>query len=104
MKLETLTVKEILTAPVEYDHELSVRSIGPALVLVLEKEAPFRLEVLASTEAEHDALREEIRSNEVWGELLDVYFETADERRFREDEHAVRLDNGRRISNLRVTD
>jgi hypothetical protein len=112
LKSDTFTVKDVLETRAEYDHELPVRSIGPALVLVLEREAPLRMETLASTDNEFDALREECYSNPRWKALLDLYFEIrTDEEGIehsdlwrREDDHADRLEAGLKISSVRVAE
>jgi hypothetical protein len=83
---KTLTVQDVLAAPAEYDHSYEIRSIGPAVVLVLEREGPMRMEALYSTEGELLALEDEIRSNPRWSELLGVYFESKED----EDEELVR--------------
>jgi hypothetical protein len=111
LKNDMLTVKDVLETRAEYDHELPVRSIGPALVLVLEREAPLRMETLASTDNEFDVLREECYSNPRWKALLDLYFEIrTDEEGVehsdlwrREDDHADRLEAGQKLSSVRVT-
>src|SRR5437867_3049128 len=105
--LTKLTPQDVLSAPAEFDHELEVRSVAPAIVIVLEREAPLRLELLASTEAEHAALREECRSNPRWAAMLDSFFaskaDEADEDFRLEDRHVKRLDSGQRLSTLRVS-
>jgi hypothetical protein len=58
--------------------------------------------MLSSTESEFRALQEEVASNAGWSVVLNAFFEASDE--LREDEHARRLSNGRRISTHRVTD
>jgi hypothetical protein len=57
LALATLTVDDVLAEPCEYDHSIELRSIGPAIVLVLERDGPMRMETLISTEAEMDASR-----------------------------------------------
>jgi hypothetical protein len=107
MSLNVVTVEDVLSAPAEFDHVLEVRSIGPAVVLVLEKDAPLRMDLLASTESERQALRDECRSNPMWGEILGTWFACKSDDDFdfhREDEHVNRLDNGRRLETLRVTE
>jgi hypothetical protein len=54
---------DVLETQAEFDHEMPVRTIAPAIVLVLEREAPMRMETLASTEGEMAALQEECSSN-----------------------------------------
>lgn len=110
--MAALTVEDVVSASAEYDHVHEVRAVGPALVLVLEREAPMRLETLSSTESEFNALREECSSNRRWQALLDVYFAVkADEEGIghtdlwlREEDHASRLQAGQRLSTLRVTE
>jgi hypothetical protein len=105
---DDLTVSDILNTKAGFDHVVEVRSIAPALTLVLEKDAPFRMELLASTESEHQALRDECRSNHRWREILEAWFackDNEDDMDFRrEDKHAGRLAAGERISTVRVTD
>lgn len=104
-----LSVSDVLNAPAEYDHELIVRAIGPAAVLILEREAPMRLECMASTEAEFEALREWCATPRVQ-HLLSVYFAMKEEEEridhsdlwALEDDHAERLGRGRRIETVRV--
>ena len=69
---EVVTVADVLAAPAAFDHEHVVRSIGPAVVLVLEKEAPARMEMLASTASEFAALREWTASHPRVRDVLDV--------------------------------
>jgi hypothetical protein len=104
---DLVTVENVLAASCEFDHELPVRSIGPALCLVLERDAPLRMETLASTEAEFRALEESCRNDLRWKALLDTYFALKDEEEGqlpREDAHAERLQAGQRLSSVRVTD
>jgi hypothetical protein len=104
----SLTVDEVLTEPAGFDHEVTVKAVGPAVVLVLEREAPLRMELLASTDAEHQALREEARSNPRWGVILEGWIGSKDEENDlgcrREDDHVDRLERGARITDYRVTD
>jgi hypothetical protein len=108
----TLTVEHVLAARAEYDHELSIRAIGPAIAIVLEREGPLRMETLSSTEAEFDALKEECRSNPRWQELLDVYFGLkADEEGIadsalwqREGDHVRRLNSGSEVNTPRIAE
>jgi hypothetical protein len=108
--LSELTVKDVLRASAEYDHVLEVRAIGPAIVLVLERDAPLRMELMTSTESEYAALLEEVQANEKWGAILQLWDairaeeEGASEADFwrREDNHAARLRSGRRVTETRV--
>jgi hypothetical protein len=110
--LSYLTVKDVLRAPAEYDHALEVRAIGPAIVLVLEKDAPLRMEIMSSTEAEFNALVDELQANEKWGEILQLWDairaeeEGVCEADFwrREDRHVARLRSGRRVTETRVAE
>lgn len=107
-----LTVSDILGTPAEYDHELSVRAIGPAVVLILEREAPMRLESLASTESEFDALREWCSESPRIRRLLELYFLLKQDEEgiahtdlwAHEDEHTGRLQRAQRIETSRVAD
>lgn len=92
-----LTVEEILHAPAEFDHEVVIRSIGPALVFVLEAEAPERMEVLASTDSEIQALNCHLRDNARHTAMIDAYYEGRDEDDSSfasEDAHVERLRQG----------
>jgi len=97
-----LTVEDVLSTRAEFDHVVEVRSIAPALILVLERDAPMRMAMLSSTESEFLALQEEVASSAEWAGVLNAFFEGCDE--LREHEHADRLSNGQRISTLRVTE
>lgn len=107
-----LTVSDILSASAEYDHEHTVRSIGPAIVLVLERDAPMRLETISSTESEFQALLDEVANNERWGELLALFDQLHAEEETvpnadlwtRVDAYTERLMRGKRISSCRVAD
>jgi hypothetical protein len=103
-----LTPQDILDTPAEFANQLEVRSAAPALVLILEREAPLRLEVLSSTDAEFEALQEECRSNPRWRAILDGWYAAKDDEddigTRRESRHAERLDAGRPLANLRVSD
>jgi hypothetical protein len=72
--LTTLTADDVLAARAAYDHVHTVRAIGPAIVLTLERDAPMRMDSVASTTAEFDALREWIARDRRIAGLLDVYF------------------------------
>jgi hypothetical protein len=103
-----LTVAQILDTPAEFDHLAEVRSIGPAFVLVLEREAPLRIEVLASTASEFDALREARDNDWRFAALLDLFFdlqreEARDDLDPRKREHAARLTAGQRLLTTRVS-
>lgn len=102
----TLTVAEVLEASAEFDHRLEVRSIGPALVFVLEAEGPARMDVLASTDSELRALMAHVRSDPRASLMLDSYLagrEESDHLSFTaEDRHVTRLEEGRQMQTLRV--
>jgi hypothetical protein len=108
----TLKVQDVLSAPAEFAHARQVRAIAPAIVLVLELEAPLRAEFIASSESEFAALVAEIGCNPSWRELLNVYFSakateegTQDPSLWeREDAHHDRLRAGRSLSTLRVSE
>lgn len=112
MKMEQpLTVQRVLDAPAECDHEITVRAVGPAVVIVIERDAPLRWEMLTSTSGEQDALREWLVSNpraaHVWAAFLEAKEHeegTSDPSRWRlEDAHAARLADAHPISTVRVT-
>lgn len=107
-----MNVNDVLSAKAEYDHVHEVRSIGPAIVLVLERDAPLRLALVYSTEGEFEALKDSARNEPRWVELLDLFFALrADEEGIehadlwaREAAHTDRLASGERLMNPRVTD
>jgi hypothetical protein len=100
-----MTVQDLLSTPAEFDHELTVKSIGPAFVLVLEQEAPIRLETMATTDSEFAVLCAWAHGNSKARDLLDVYFEGGHcfELAARESKHADRLSIGRPLTTLRVS-
>lgn len=61
---ETLTVDDVLSARAGFEYATEIRSIGPALVIVIEKEAPIRFQRLADTVGDRLALEDWIRDNE----------------------------------------
>jgi hypothetical protein len=104
-----LTVEEILASPCQFAHVYEVRSVGPAAVIVLEREAPARLEIVAATDAEYDAISEWLRANPESRHVMHALGEAkeSEEGSFctfkRADEHGDRLAAGHEISGLRVT-
>jgi len=96
-----LTVADVLSTPCEY-QTLEVRTIGPALVLVVERDAPLRMETLHSSQREFEALKESVENDPRFRALLDVYFSDASLER-REQAHHDRLLAGRLLT-ARVTD
>jgi hypothetical protein len=107
-----LTVKKILDSEAEYDHALEIRSIGPAIVLVLERDGPLRMELSHSTRSEFRVLLDEVANNPRWAELLDLFdglrcedegIPTADLWQ-RQDDHVSRLHQGSRIETMRATE
>jgi hypothetical protein len=102
-----LTVRDVLAAPAEFAHEASVRTQGPAVLLVLEVDAPPRLEVLAGTRGEAASLQSFIRRDPLAGDVTATYFAFNGDDPVvyeREDRHAERLEAGRPLSSLRVSD
>jgi len=101
----SLTPDQVVNAPIEY-RSFEVRTVGPAIVFVAERDAPLRMEVLSTTHAEQEALREFLHREPRVAELLDTYFHYGEGELFaREDAHADRLRAGRPLpSNYRVTD
>lgn len=99
-----LTVEDVLSAPAEFDHSLEVRSVGPAIVLTLEREAPLRIDTLVSTESEFAALREWLASNDRARHVLASFFEAKEDEdggrlgHRRADEHSERLKRARKIT------
>ncbi len=109
-----LTAAHVLEAPaqVDPDHEVLVRSVAPAALIILEKDAPPRIELLLATRGEFAALREflfgEAEPAHIWGAYLDTVVhdesrELAPDTR-RKDEHAARLRQAEKSSGLRVSD
>jgi hypothetical protein len=79
-----------------------VRTVGPALVFVIEKDAPVRMELIADTHAEALAVGDLVRSDAVAAEFMDVYRWGQLGDFTREDAHAARLEAGQTIESLRV--
>ena len=103
---EVITVDDVLNARIENVRSIEVRSIAPAVVLILEQEAPARVEFLRDNEDEEDALVEWARGNDVARRVITEYLGKDDddsERWAREDDHAARLDAGERPESLRLT-
>jgi hypothetical protein len=109
VEIEPLTPAEILEAPAGFASVHEVRSIGPAIVLVLEHEGPMRMEFSHSTEAEFHALRAGM--SRTARHVLDEYFEAKAEEEGtsdllaweREEEHAARLAGGSLLTHTRVS-
>jgi hypothetical protein len=74
----------------KYVNELTIRTVGPALILILEYEAPLRFESVASTDQEHERLRVWSLHDERTREIMRAYFDCEDELE-RSDAHAARL-------------
>ncbi len=92
-----LTAADVLDAPVDSNWFTVVRSVAPAVVIVLEKDAPARLEFLRSTEAEEDDLVEWSSRDEVASRVISAYLGDDDldgERFEREDEYTDRMSSG----------
>lgn len=98
-----LVVRDILGAQAEADHELTIRTIAPAFVLVFELEAPPRMELIASTESEHAALREWAARDPRAHHVLMSYYDVEPEER-RGNLHAQRLQKAQPLSTLRVSE
>jgi hypothetical protein len=109
--MSSLTAEDVLRAPTEYDHVTEVRSVGPAILLVLERDGPLRMEIAASTEGAYLALLDEVAANPKWSELLALFDNLrADEEdtwvadlQRRDTRWRNRLERGRRIECDRVT-
>lgn len=104
---DIIRVEDVLNTPVEYAHSAEVRSLAPAVVLILEQDAPARMQFLRTTEEEEDTLAGWAREDQLAGRVLDAYFGDDDddsERWEREDDYAARLDAGERLQSLRLTD
>lgn len=67
-----MTADDVLAARAD-TREMRIRTIGPALVIVIEQEAPTRLQLLASSESEMQALGAWMRLDEHASGLLDAY-------------------------------
>ncbi len=82
----------------KYVNEEPIRTIGPALVIVLELEAPPRFFSLASTDSEFEHLLRWLEIDERASVIAESYFEQE-----RPDElprtrlHAYRLGEGERL-------
>jgi hypothetical protein len=82
----------------KFVNEEEIRTIGPALVIVLELEAPPRFFSLASTDQEFEHLLRWLSTDARAAEIADAYFEQE-----RPDElmrtrlHAYRLGEGERL-------
>jgi hypothetical protein len=98
--LSALTVDDVLDARCVYTHTHEVRSIAPAIVLVIEHGAPMRLEIMYSTESELNALTAGI--SPAARKVMESYFEAKEEEEgiehtdlwLREEAHAERLAAG----------
>jgi hypothetical protein len=92
-----ITVEDVLNTPVEYAHSAEVRSLAPAVVLILERDAPARMQFLRTTEEEEDMLAKWARGDALAGRVLDAYFgdDDLDSERFeREDDYTLRMTTG----------
>ena len=109
-KTEGLTVEQALAVRAEFAHELVVRAVGPAVILVLELGAPLRMEHIASTDSEFDALLEHTRCSPAAGHVLQAFAEAKEVEEGssdaglwrREQAHHERLENAQPLSSLRV--
>ena len=97
-----MTADEALSAPAEYAHSVEVRSVGPAAVIVLEVDAPMRVEFLYGTDGECSALIEHLRRDELTNELMRRYFAAGHDEVVREELHADRLARGSRLEEFRA--
>jgi hypothetical protein len=99
-----LTPADVLAARAYCSHSHEVRAIGPAVVIVVELDAPLRLETLASTESEFGALREWCRSNPIANHVLTAFYEARDAQNDgfsdREDVHTERLRRGETLATM----
>jgi hypothetical protein len=104
-----LTGADVLAASAQYTEELPVRVSAPAVVLILERDAPPRLELAGvKSRGEAAALQEWLRRDELAAEVIASYFASNrdDPVLFeREDKHAERLETARPVPpHFRVTD
>lgn len=94
---EELTVAAVLNVPREARYLTMIRSIAPAIIIVLEKDAPARLEFLRKTEPEEDDVVEWARRDAVASRVIDAYMgdDDLDSERFdREDDYTMRMTTG----------
>ena len=96
-----MTVRDVLAAPAAC-RELTIRSVAPMALIVLEVEAPARLETTAWSDSEFAALLRWLREDDAAREVVRAYaggrldadgFDDLVACR-REDEHAGRLSAG----------
>src|SRR6188472_1992531 len=95
-----MNVSELLTAPAAC-RKLTVRSVSPMAVVVLELEAPARLETQTYSAAEFAALLRWLREDEIASEVirsyaagrLDAFGEDDFAAIRREDAHRTRLES-----------
>lgn len=73
-------------------NELTVRTVGPALVFVIELEAPVRMSTLASTDSEFERLKHWTLDDANAAAVCSAFFEHEDlSETDRADEHVQRL-------------
>jgi hypothetical protein len=92
--MNDVTVADILDAPRASNYVTAVRSLAPAVVLILEKDAPARMQFLRTTEDEEDTLAEWARGDQLAGRVLSAYFGDDDddsERWEREEAYTLRM-------------
>jgi hypothetical protein len=88
---------------------MTVRSIGPALVLIFEVDAPLRYEALFSSHGEMEVLLAERHTNPKWRSILEAFFgfydaEKGDDGLSRAERHSDRLAFATPITTPRITD
>ena len=89
-----LCVSDVLSAQAEI-RSTEIRTVGPALIVIAEVDAPLRLDVIADGAAEMEVLKRFIDHDDRLRLLTDVYRCERDELDFvRESAHHDRLARG----------
>jgi hypothetical protein len=89
-----IIVADVLDGPRESNYLTMVRSVAPAVLIILEKDAPARIDFLRTTEAEEDDLTEWAHRDELARRVLDAYLGDDDddsERWKREEDYTLRM-------------
>ncbi len=99
------TVADVLGTPALVD-EITVRTVAPALVIIVEQDCPARIELAGiRTDAERRALQSFLDQDELSRELLAAYFahNRDDPTEYdRTDRHNQRLAAGQTVADLRA--
>jgi len=99
-----VTVQHVLDAPARYStHE--VRLIAPAMVVVIERDAPPRLEIAGvETRGDATALQSFLDSDELALDIRSAFYSHAQDDPVvheRREQYTERLDQGQNLSSLR---